>query len=300
MGFSRTTRRPLGDAALSDYGEGKGYNFDNMGLPDLAEQLVGRQGHDAASTWLADLADRSAAPQGATVRHHVAGEVHLPVTVEGREAVQRFASALLTRASTDPVDWYLGRLQDPSLDLAVHGPEADPRPPDTLCRLAAAETVWNRLASDEDKPTLLFDPATIERWLRDIVCSAAYLDALDPTKRVSGREAPSVFSTFEDDRNTRFPAGTPANRCRQAVGLEPMSTPTAHVLLRYRGSATGPARLPTAFDAGTHPHFLSPAPGAQCGMTKDLAISTGDAGVREVVVRPFPVGVMQQPEFIGA
>jgi hypothetical protein len=175
-----------------------------------------------------------------------------------------------------------------------------------MCKLADAWALWQHYAPLDNKPAIppgsVRSPryrGVIERWLRDFVCTATYQEALDATKLVSG-DPPVVFSTFEEDRNSRFPARTPANTCRKVVGLDEEPTPEAHALLRYDKAEVGPARVPTAFDAGTHVHFLPPPAGANHGTTKNLTTADGSNGVREVVVKPFPVSMLRQPEFIEA
>lgn len=272
-----------------------------MDLEALADELIGSTARAATSAWLAQL---TTAANGNTVKHHVVGENHLDSTAEGREAIRRFAQALVSRPTGNPVTWYEHVLQDVSLDLVPHGPEVDPGLPDALCRLHNPWAVWVHLGRADKPPIparsvgLPSHQGIVERWLQDVVCSPGYLDALDPDQAVSSTR--SVFSTFEEDRETHFPAGTPADRCLQIVGKDPMSTPTAHALLKYRRTSVGPARLPTAFDAGTHPHFLPSAAGSSCGTTKNLTTPTGSGGVRELVVRPFLVAMLQEPEFIPA
>lgn len=272
-----------------------------MDLEALADNLVGGPARLAASEWLAEL---PTAPNGDTVKHHVHGENNLPSTADGLAALRRFVQALASRGSGGPVEWYETALRDVVLDLVPHGPEADPGLPDALCRLQNAWTVWLHLGRPDRPP---IPPASVdhpryqrivERWLRDVVCSPAYLDALDPVQPVSA--ALSVFSTFEEDREASFPAGTPADHCLQIVGKDPMSLPTAHALFKYRCADVGPAQLPTAFDAALHRHFVPSLAGAPCGTTKNLMTSDGRGGVREVVVRTFAVSMLQQPEFVQA
>jgi hypothetical protein len=269
-----------------------------VNLIAIAEHLVSGAARDAATSWLADL---SVAADGPIVRHHVEGEANLPSTSEGVEAVRRFAEMLLLRASGhDAVDWYQSLLRHPASDLVVHGPEADSALPQRLCRLMDAWSVRNHLGRDDALP--IRSPAAgggttvLEDWLRS-ACSAEYLDFLDPAKFVSG-PIPSVFSTFEVDRDATFPTGTTSIRCRQVLGLGPQPTPTAHALLKVQRARVGQARVPTAFDASTHPHFVPPAAGAGCGTTKNLAASDGSGGVREIVVPPFEASRLEQPEFI--
>lgn len=271
-----------------------------MDLADLAHRLVGGTARDAAVSWLAKLS--TSIPNGEAVRRHIKGEANLPATSEGIESLRRFAKALPLRPpGEDPVAWYEQLLTDlvTSPDFVLHGPAADASLPDELCRLIPARKVFHHLGRDD---TLNITPAALggnptvrlENWLRS-VCSPAYLDLLDPSKLVSG-SVPSVFSTFEADRNAAFPAGTPTRICRQVLGLIAEPTPSAHALLKYRKAVVGPARVPTAFDASTHANFVSPAVGAPCGKTQNLA-TPGD-GVREVVLAPFAVARLQEPEFV--
>jgi hypothetical protein len=270
-----------------------------MDLADLAGRLVGGAARDAAVSWFADLS--TSLPYGDSVIHHVEGEVNLQTTSEGRESIRLFAEALRLRPpGEDPVVWYERLLSDPATapDLVLHGPAADPSLPDELCRLIPAWNVLHDLGG-VDAPNippvaLGGDPTRLENWLQR-VCSPAYLDLLDRSKLVSGK-VPSVFSAFEADRDATFPPGTSAQVCRQILGLIAEPTPSAHALVKYRKRVVGPARLPTAFDASTHPHFVPPTVGAPCGRTQNLA--TPGAGVREVVVARFPVRQLDEPEFV--
>lgn len=272
-----------------------------MDLEGLAEDLEGTAARQAVSQWLAEL---DAEPDGRTVVSHIGGEANLPLYGEGRDAIRRFVHAAAARRSGNPLGWYRAALKDSTLDLAIHGPAPDATLPDEICKIMNAWAVWNRLGGvfkPPIPPAAFRSPAcqgAIEDWIRAKVCSARYQDELEPTQKVSGGEAPSVFSTFEEDRESKFPHGTPANRCREIVGLDPLDPPEAHVLLRYSEPAVGPARVPTALDAGTHLHFLPPPAGAGWGTTKDLGTPTRSGGVREVVVRPFPVSALRQPVFI--
>jgi hypothetical protein len=108
-----------------------------------------------------------------------------------------------------------------------------------------------------------------------------------------------VFSTFEEDRLLRFPAGSSAAHCWQIVGVDPPDPPQACVLLKYVRTEVGPARVPSVFDAGDHPHFLPVPGGAGYGVTKNLRTPDGSDGVKEVVVPPFGVAKLREPEFIG-
>ena len=270
-----------------------------MDLADLADRLVGGAARGAAVSWLVELP--TSMPYGEAVRHHIEEEANLPTTPEGLESIRRFAEALPLRPPGDPVAWYeqLLRNRATAPNFVLHGPAADPSLPDELCRLIPARTVFHQLGRDD---TLNLAPAALggdptsrlENWLQS-VCSPAYLDFLDRSKLVSG-VVPSVFSTFEGDRNATFPSRTSARICRQVLGMDPERTPSAHALVKYRKAVVGPARLPTAFDASTHVHFLPPAVGAPCGTTKNLR--TPGEGVREVVVAPFAVALFAEPEFV--
>jgi hypothetical protein len=270
-----------------------------MDLESLVESLEGPMARQAVSRWFAELESE---PTGQTVAGHIRGEENLALHDEGREAIRRLSRAIGARGSDDPVQRYKDALKDRTLDLGVHGPEADGALPDQLCKLASAWSVWRHLGG-ADKPRIPYasfrSPAyqgTIERWLMTSVCSPGHREALSPGHEVSG-ELPTVFSTLEEERDAKFPHGTPANRCREILGLEPLDPPEAHALLRYSNRDVGPARVPTAFDAGIHPHFVPPPAGARWGTTKNLA-SPGSEGVREVVVKPFPVALLRQPVFI--
>lgn len=241
-------------------------------------------------------------PGGAIVASHLQGESNLQREADGREAIVRLVRAVPQSLGDDPVQWYSGVLRDPRRDLVHHGPEADASLPDDLCKIVDAWDV-HRYYGGLTRPVI---PAassrmarhrpTVERWLRDSVCTPNYREALNQEAVVSGNP-PVVFSTFDEDRHATFPAGTPANDCRKTLGLDPRPTPVAHALFRYARSTTGLAKVPTAFDAGTHAHFLPPSAGAPHGTTKDLR-TPGAKGVREVVVRPFSVRLLRQPEFI--
>jgi len=264
-------------------------------LPALVNQLAGRAAGHAVQRWLADLSalDPGRQDEGRSVTRNIDGEENLPVTSDGHDALLRFAERLMLRTpSDDALTWYEQLLQDPASHLVLCGPEADATLPDRLCRLVDAWTVLNFLARD-DRPG---DPADIEDWLRS-VCSADYLEFLDEAKIVSAK-VPSLFSTFEEDRDATFPVGTAAGDCLQVLGKQPPSTPIAHALLKFQRGGLEPPRLPTAFDASTHPNFLSPPAGAACGMTRNL-LTTGASGVREVVVRPFPVARLNDLEYIA-
>ena len=272
-----------------------------MDLADLADRLVGGTARGAAESWLADLP--TSIPHGEVAKRHIEGEANLPATSEGLESLRRFAEALRLRPpGDDPVDWYVQLLSDQvtAPDFVLHGPAADVSLPDELCRLMPAWMVFRHLGR-HDKPNippaaLGGDPTRLENWLRS-ACSPAYLDMLDRSKPVLvPGSVRSVFSTFEADRNAVFPPGTPAAICRQVVGLVAEPTPSAHALLKYRKSVVGSARVPTAFDASTHPHFLPPALGAPYGTTKNLRSPGG--GVREVVAAPFFVHQLNEPEFV--
>lgn len=272
-----------------------------MDLKGLAEDLEGTAARQAVSQWLAEL---DAESDGRTVVSDIGGEANLPLYGEGRDAIRRFVHAAATRVPGVPVEWYRATLRDPTVDLMAHGLSADPSLPNELCRIVDGWALHEHLVGKENAPSIppgstrspLYQ-GVLERWLRDFVCSPVYLEALDERKVVSS-DPPVVFSTFEEDREVKFPAGTPPNRCREIVGLDPLDPPEAHVLLRYSTIAVGPAKVPTAFDAGTHLHFLSPPAGAGWGTTTDLGTSSRSGGVREVVVRPFPVSALRQPVFI--
>ena len=271
-----------------------------MDLETLAESLVGGSARAATSAWLTTL---PTVPDGSAVKRYLQDEAHLTSTADGVEAVRRFVQALAAGPSpADPVAWYRHVLQDRSLDLVAHGPEVAPTLPDALCRLDDAWTVWEFFAAEDDRPVIparsVSHQPTIEEWLRDVVCSPAYRMVLDPGRSVSSPTG-SVFSAFEEDRDAVFPRGTPANDCLRTLGKDPLEPPIDHALLKYRRLDVGPAHVPTAFDAGCHPHFIPAAAGARCGLSKNLATVDGAGGVREVVVRPFPVSRLDEPEFIG-
>ncbi len=272
-----------------------------MQLEDMAGGLRGPAAQEAVARWLGELA---AEPDGPIVTGHIQAENNLPLHPEGTDAVGRFVRAVEARPPGGAVSWYRETLNRADLDLPVHGPPADAALPDVLCKVVEAWSVWKHYGSIRLKPNIPYGGvgspryrAKVEAWLRDWVCAATYLDALDPAALVSGRP-PSVFSTFVEDRDAKFPPGTRSNECRKVVGLDLLPHPTGHALFRYSGTETGPARVPTAFDAGTHPHFRPPPAGAGCGETKNLGTRDGSGGVREVCVRPFPVARLRQPEFI--
>lgn len=238
---------------------------------------------------------------GAIVASHLQGEANLPREAEGRDAIARLAGAVPRPLRDDPVQWYCGVLRDPGRDLVHHGPEADPALPDDLCKIVDALVVYLYYCSTRPvipgaSLRMASHRPAIERWLRDWVCAPSYREALNQEAMVSG-DPPVVFSTFEEDRRAKFPPGTRANECRKALGLDPRPTPVAQALFKYAKSTAGPAKVPTAFDAGTSVHFVPPPAGAPHGTTRDLR-APGAAGVREVVVRPFPLRILRQPEFI--
>lgn len=272
-----------------------------MDLEALAETLEGPGARPAVAEWVAAVGH--AEPEGPTVMCYLRRESNLQLHEEGLEAVRRFVRAVAARGPGHPVEWYRAVLNDAGLDLVPHGPEADPALPDELCKVADGWSVWLYLGGSgkpDIPPGITRSPryrGVLEQWLRDFVCCPMYRDALDPAGLVSGNP-PVVFSTFEEDRNSKFAAGIRADRCRQVVGLDPRPTPVAHVLLMYSRREVGPARVPTAFDAGTHLHFVPPPAGAPCGTTKNLTTEDGTDGVREVVVAPFPVTALGEPTFI--
>ena len=238
------------------------------------------------------------------MRRNIEGEQNLPEGPDGLSAVRRFAQALYLRPPGDEsVTWYKRLLSEATTgpDLVLHGPVADSGLPDELCRLMPARRVFHHLGRPDTlnliPAAMGGDPAAVlENWLRN-VCSPAYLDFLDRSKLVSGR-VPTVFSTFEADRNVAFPRGTRAEIACQVVGVDKEPTLSAHALLKYRRSVVGPARVPTAFDASTHLHFVPPPVGAPCGTTRTLL--TSGSGVREIVVAPFRVEQLDEPEFVEA
>ncbi len=272
-----------------------------MQLEDMAGSLRGPASREAVTRWLGELA---AEPEGSTAADHIQGESNLPLHPEGVNTVGRFVRAVEARPPGSAVSWYRGALNRTDLDLPLHGPPADTTLPDALCKVVDAWSVWKHYGSPRLRPNIPYggvgSPSyrpRVEAWLRDWVCAVTYLDVLDPASPVSGRP-PSVFSTFVEDRDAKFPRSTRSNECRKVVGLDPLPHPTAHALFTYSSIETGPARVPTAFDAGTHVHFRPPPAGAGCGETKNLATPDGGGGVREVCVRPFPVARLRQPEFI--
>jgi len=261
-----------------------------MDLLALAESFVGAEGRTAALRWTAEL---ETSPEGTAFVSHMTNEQNLQTLAEGKQAIERLVSALLGRSAGEPIKWYLETAEHQ--DLAFKGRPAARSLPDQLCKLHRGYAVWSRLASPTDRPAVASSARFVE-WLEHAVCGQHYLAALDPTAILRGR-VPAVFSTFEQDRATAFPPGTPWSRCWQVVGLDPPNPPEPCVLLRYSLAEVGPARVPTAFDAADNLHFVPVLAGAGWGMTKDLA---GGGGVREVVVCSFSVARLRRPEFIGA
>lgn len=268
-----------------------------MNLEVLAETHTGAAGRAAVAEWVAGLRNDS---DGLVIFRHLNAEENLPTHPEGLAAVRRLVAAIVLPPAGKGVGWYLTTIRD--MDLACKGPHASGTLPTDLCKVARGLMVWNRLrkvSAPDDTPVLPPGSTRLTEWLRDIVCSPAYLEALDPSRLVSA-PIPAVFSAFEQDRQATFPAGSPAARCWQSVGVDPPDPPQPCVLLKYVKEAVGPARVPSAFDAGTHPHFLPAAGGAGYGVTKNLGAPGGGGGVREVVVPPFQVAQLREPEFIGA
>jgi hypothetical protein len=267
-----------------------------MDLEAIAENHFGVDAKARVAAWMAEL---DADLEGWTGASHIRGENNLQSHDEGRQAAIRLVNELRSRPPGDPVNWYFATIT--GSNLACKGPKAADDLLDDLCKVTSGWMVWNRLrrrTAPDDTPALR-DSARLMNWLVNVVCGPAYLDALDPSAIVSGK-VPAVFSTFLRDRDAQLPAGTSATECYKVVGLDPRDPPEPCVLLKYRTSQVGPVIVPTAFDAGTHTHFLPSAAGARYGTTKNLATADGSGGVREVVVPPFPVSRMMEPEFIGA
>ena len=246
--------------------------------------LANRQGPEAAAAaerWLQELHDGDDYARAA--RRHLDAEENLPLDPAGLEAVGRLVDQL-PAAAGDALRWYRAQLMNEALRLTCQGLPADPAFPEALCRLCLAQDMADWLVQPDQAPVSDAGEDELLRWT-ERVCGLGPQKVLRGEAVVRGR-LPLAFVAAQEDVMP-FAAQGAIVRLRHFLGLaDPRFPGEPHVLMEFRRADTGPAAVPTAFDAGDHLYFRPAPRGAGYGRTLDRG-DPAEAGSRELVVHPF-------------
>lgn len=261
----------------------------------------------SVQSWLKRIEDD---PEGQYFVRNLREENCLHQSPQGIAALHALVSHVVANGplldGSNPVGALAAELKRSAATLLCQGSSVeDDQPTNDMCRVMTLETFQRHLL----RPSALGKADTVgpDTWTRAL----QLMRKLQGNRRLVGQllnqravvrgQLPVAFATPAEDRQKKWPTGTPVARVWEILGVRESAVPTCVLKFRRRSlDCTG--HVPSALDAFTHPYFLPATPSDTWGWTRDLGSSdpSSSRGVRECVLRPFPTSRIDDIELIEA